>query len=143
MCSRRGGVGSGVGGGNVDAAVLDLFVLEQLFDLFWGQAIDAVSAVVSLSPVDGRRVAVGAWGRRETFGQTTRASCMSTNGIVGMGGAIVVGMSALGEDCAGLKPKEQDQIQADQHQLERRLKRDHDAETMATCYWRNVDGGEM
>lgn len=77
-------------------------------------------AVMTVALVDGWCMAIGAGSRWEPFGQAAGTGCMTSDGVVRMG-SIVVGEGGLSVEC-----KEKDEVQADKHQLERGLERDHD-----------------
>lgn len=128
-CARvtvsRGGVG-GVGRGRKDATVLDLLLGEELVNFGRRETgkvdIVVVVVVVASSSVDGGRPNVRARDRWEASGQATCSCSVTSDCVVGR-----TGMEGVGESRSGSKSEEQDQIQADKHQLEGRLKRDHDA----------------
>lgn len=72
------GVGR-VGGWNVNVAVLHFFVLEQLIDLFWCQAVNAMFAMLTLSLLHGQAVDVRVVVRGESLGEATGSGSMATD----------------------------------------------------------------
>lgn len=101
--SPSGSAIGGVGRGNVDAAILDLFVDEKLLDLCRGKAVVTMRTRVTLSPVEFLRICIGIQGGRKAFRPATCSSCMTSHGAVGVRSSVVVDVEAVGKRGRGHK----------------------------------------
>ena len=80
---------------------------------------------MSLSPVDSGRIAIRGGRGRKALGETTGTSCMTSDSVI----TVLIGMQAVGMYWSREKTKEDDNTQADEHQLEGGLECNHDGES--------------